>query len=206
MKNNIKQELEQKLNEEYKNIGNISIEGLSKDVIDISKIEYIHSIMEKIPPLDVDDEIVVTENYNGNYKIIDGYHRMKSKLIKGEKNINVYILKNYCITRKNDTFFSFMESLTGKNIKFVEDNLIVIGNKYYQIKENEGCGGCDNGWSSIRVLPKFIGKEIKIKIISIGNSNSDEYDLIINGEKIAEVDTGWGNGYYGGDFKINLIH
>lgn len=203
----MKKELEKKLNIEYKNMGTITINELHKEVIDISKIKYVSSIMDEIEPLENNEPIVIGLEWSGTYKIIDGYHRIKNKLIKNEKNIDAFILDKYSIKRKTDTLFSFLEKLVGKNIKFINSNLFVVDKIYYQIEENEGCGGCSSGWSSIEVLPEFINKTIKIKKVeSIGEDDSDEYDLFINGEKIAKVDTGYGNGYYGGDFEINLIN
>ena len=84
--------------------------------------------------------------------------------------------------------------------------MILVDNKKYLIVENEGCGGCGNGWSSIKVVNDYINKPIKIKTVESNEENdSDEYKLIINGDHVADVDTGWGNGYYGGDFEIELI-
>lgn len=200
-------EIEKKLNIEYKNIGTISIQELHESVIDISKIEYVNSIMDKILPLESDEPVILGKKYNDNYVIIDGYHRIKDKLLKKDTNINAYILDKYSIKRETDTLFGFLEKLVGKNIKFIDSNLFIVDNIHYQIKENEGCGGCSSGWSSIEVLPEFIDKTINIKKIeSIGKYDSDEYDLVINGKKIAKVDTGYGNGYYGGDFEIKLIN
>lgn len=201
------EEIEKKLNIEYKNIGTISIKGLHKGVINISKIEYVDSIMNKISPLESNEPIIVGKKWNDNYVIIDGYHRVKDKLLKNDTTINAFILDNYNIKRESDTLFGFLEKLVGRDIIFIDSNLFIVDNIHYQIEENEGCGGCSNGWSSIEVLPEFIDKKINIKKIeSIGKDGDDEYDLVINGEKIARVDTGYGNGYYGGDFEINLIN
>ena len=164
--------------------------------------------MNVISPLDNPKPIIVYKNYYDKYTIVDGYHRTKDKILKGEQNIGVIVLDEYNLSRKNDTLFSFLEELKGETIKFINDELLLVNDKYYEIESNEGCGGCSNGWSSINVLSEFIGKEIKIKTIDniSENDDSDEYKLNINGKIIADVDTGWGNGYYGGDFKINLIN
>lgn len=206
------QKLEKELNIEYEKVGNIEIRKAHEDTILLSEIEYVNEIMEVISPLEIDKPVIVSETYHDTYKIIDGYHRIKNKILNKELNVDVIILDEYNIERKNDTLFSFLETLTGKTIKFLRDNLLLVDNKHYQIEENEGCGGCSSGWSIISVLPEFINKEIEIKTIKqvfekeTYSEESDEYDLFINDKKIADVDTGWGNGYYGGDFEIKLIN
>ncbi len=201
------QKLEEELNKEYEKIGSISIKKAYEDVIPLSSIEYVNDIMALVSPLENTKPIIVSKHYNNRYKIIDGYHRIKNKILNKEINVDVIVLDEYSIKRKNDTLFSFLETLKGRTIKFLSDCLLLVDSKYYQIEENEGCGGCSNGWSSIKILPDFINKEIKIETIkSIGDNYSDEYKLSINDKIVADVDTGWGNGYYGGDFKINLIN
>lgn len=202
-----KEEIENKLNKEYKKIGKITIRELHEENININDIKYINSIMNYISPLDIEEPIIVGKDYNGYY-LIDGYHRLKSKLEKLEKEIKVIVLDSYSINRENDTLYDFLKSLIGEEIKFIDSNTLLCDNKLYQIEENEGCGGCSNGWSSIEVLPEFINKTIKINTIEdrYERKNEDEYELYINGIKIADIDTGYGNGFYGGDFKINLIN
>jgi hypothetical protein len=200
--------IENKLNKEYEHIGVISIRKSHDEIFDISEIEYIESIMDKISPLKNDEPVVLAKKYSWEekYKIIDGYHRIKDKLSNRESSINAIILDDYSIKRKTDNLFDFLKGLLGKEITFIDSNLFITDGHYYQIVENEGCGGCGNGWSSIEVLPEYINKKIKIKkIASVGDEDSDEYDLVINDKKIAKVDTGWGNGYYGGDFEVNII-
>lgn len=208
-----KEILEKKLNKEYEHIGVISIKEMYEDNIDISEIKYVEEIMDKINPLDIDKPIVLAKDEYSDYQIIDGYHRLKNKLLKREKLVKSIILDKYKITRKNgsggDRFFDFLERLVGQKIKFIDNNILLVevDNNYYYIKGNEGCGGCSNGWSHILISPEFIGKEITIKSLRgvSEDRESDLYDLFINDEKVAEVDTGWGNGYYGGDFEIILI-
>lgn len=206
-----KEELQNILNKEYANIGTIQINKMHEDIIEVSDVKYIASVMEAIEPLENPTPIIVATSWglSGKYKIIDGYHRIKHKLINKSKKVDVIVLDSYAIARKNDTLFDFMSGLVGKTIKFINDENFILEGKYYQIECNEGCGGCSSGWSEIQVKEKFIGKEIIIETVeSVEEDNeyeNDKYDLKINGEIVAKVDTGWGNGYYGGDFKINLL-
>ena len=204
------EELKQKLDKEYKELGEINMGNVTKKTIKVSDIKYINDIMSNVEPVEDNDLIVVAENWDDNYYVIDGYHRLKRKLLDGVESIEVLLIDNFSIKRNHDNLFGFLEGLAGKSIKFVNSNLILVDNKLYQIEENEGCGGCSNGWSSIVVLDEFINKEINIEDVKQGYKNdgyeNDEYELFINGIKIADVDTGWGNGFYGGDFKINLIN
>lgn len=204
---NIK-ELESKLNLEYKNLGKMLLKEAHNDKIAANKIKYIDSIMSLIKPISDNEPIIVSEHWGNRFKLIDGYHRLKNAIQNGNEYIDVIVLDDYNIVRYNDTFFNFLRKQTGKTIKFVDNNLIYISNQLYFIEFNEGCGGCSNGWSDIEVLPKFKNKEIVIKLVAkvVEHDDSDFYDLVINGKKIAEINTGWGNGYYGGDFKIKLIN
>lgn len=204
----MKEKLQEKLNKEYKDFGTITINDCHEEEVLISKIDYVKPIMNSISPLDNEEPIIIAKKgyYDDGYKIIDGYHRLKSKISKGDTSIKTIVLNSYYINRKEDTLFSFLEKLVGKNIKFIDSNSLVVDSEYYQIIENEGCGGCSSGWSSITVLPEYINKKIEIeKVESVGEDEQDEYELFINGKKVAYVDTGYGNGYYGGDFEIHLI-
>lgn len=199
--------LEEKLNKEYEGLGTISIRSIAENNIPIKSIDYVESIMRVVKPIKNDEPIIVAEKWGWEkrYKLIDGYHRLKSKILNQE-NINVIILENYNLDRCNDNLYLFIESLIGKTLKFIDCNTIEIDNKFFFIKENEGCGGCGNGWSSISVKSELIGKKIKIKSVSRIEDKHDEdlYELYINGKIVAKVNTGWGNGYYGGDFEIEL--
>jgi hypothetical protein len=197
------EKLIEKLNKEYKNIGVISISKMHQKDVQISSIDYVKNIMDIIEPLTVDEPIIVAKTWrNDNYVLIDGYHRLKSKILDGGGNIEAIILDDFLIKRKYDTLFEFLSGLIGSKLNFKSEELILVDGKYFEIKANEGCGGCGNGWSSIKVLLSFINKEIVVKTIESKDENGDTYNLYINGEKVAEVDTGYGNGYYGGDFEV----
>ncbi|TCX53813.1 hypothetical protein [Dehalobacter sp. 14DCB1] len=80
-------------------------------------------------------------------------------------------------------------------------------------KTNQGCGGCSNGWSSFQNL--FNGKIKDNVITNITTSSSGQnYDDIVTVHVFFEepqfnfsedVDEGWGNGYYGGGFELEVI-
>lgn len=200
--------LENKLNKEYKHIGKIKIDWMIEDKIDIEEISYVSNIMETITPLEIDDPIVVSKHWNW-YKLIDWYHRLKSKLEKWESFIDAYVLDRYTLSRNNDTLLEFMKSLVWKTILFKSDEIFVVWNKTYYIEANEWCGWCGNGWSSIDIVTDFLDKKIKIKTVeSIKKEDDyeDIYHLSINWIIVAKVDTWWGNWYYGWDFEINLIN
>lgn len=196
-------QIEKNLNKEYEKIGKITVMSAHEDVVSIRDIAYSKSIMEKINPLNNPEPIILSYcSYSRRYTLIDGYHRLKHKIKEREDNIIAIILDEYRLTRANDCLFSFLENCTGETITFLSDEVIRVNNKFYEIIPNEGCGGCGNGWSSIDVLTNAIDKEITIKNIEQKEVDGDKYELWINGGKIADVDTGWGNGYYGGDFDV----
>ena len=196
--------LEKKLNNEYKDIGKIKIYNIEEDTVEAGSIRSIESVIRKIKPLNSSEPIIV-RRVGGVLSLIDGYHRLKYHKENNLK-IKVIILGEYKIDRKTNTYLEFIESLVGKTICFLDDYSIEVEGKIYTIEPNEGCGGCSNGWSSIDVSKEVLNKKIKIKDVLFKNDvyNEDSYSLFINGEYIANVDTGWGNGYYGGDFEINI--
>lgn len=197
-----KEQIQNKLNIEYKKLGIIKINKIHEELVNPSKIEYIESIMDNIKELDIDEPIIVSSSY----KLIDGYHRLKFHL-KSNQDISVIVLDSYRINRSDDYLLDFLDKSVGSTIEFISDYTFVLDGIAYTIKENEGCGGCSNGWSSFDLIPKIKGKKMKIKKIECKETEKhreDEYDLYINNKLIAHVDTGWGNGYYGGDFNIEI--
>lgn len=198
--------LEKELNEEYKEIGTITIENASEKTLELSEIDYVGSIMERVEPLNIDEPIIVGYRWQrGGIHIIDGYHRYKNALINNEEDIEVILLEDFILDRKDDNLLSFVKGLVGREICFHDNYTFELDGELYKIKKNEGCGGCGNGWSDLEVTSKFIGEPVKIQSVhSEGEeyTNTDKYDLYINDKLFAKVDTGWGNGYYGGDFDI----
>ena len=93
-----KELLEKKLNAEYKNIGTISIKQLHEQEISISEIVYVKEIMNIIEPLKIEEPIIVYKRYSfsDDYIVLDGYHRLKSKIQNNISKINVIVLKEIC--------------------------------------------------------------------------------------------------------------
>ena len=202
-----REELEKKLNTEYKNVGVISIKDIKETTLKLSEIRVVGSILDNVEPLDSSEPIVVAKEYGfeNTYHLIDGYHRLKHCQLNNKKEVDVVILEDYSITRYDDTLLDFMKKTVGKKIYFYDSYTFKLDDSIYYIKANEGCGGCSNGWSSIEVLPEFIGKNIMIKDVKTKvGEYEDLYDLYINDKLFAKVDTGWGNGYYGGDFEVTI--
>ena len=105
--------------------------------------------------------------------------------------------------------------VTGEDIKYdagkyklyCSDGTVIL------VEENEGCGGCDNGWSDISEIKKL--EEVENIITNVKYETSDDdwedkaklfvfYDRPEFNQTI-EADEGWGNGYYGGGFYINVL-
>ncbi len=99
--------------------------------------------------------------------------------------------------------------LIGKAIKEVKYNTLICedGTKI-TIEENEGCGGCGNGWSSLEDLTILEGNGVITNVESKYETNSkDKFKLFIYyHEKVLEIsgDDGYGNGYYGGGFYVTI--
>lgn len=116
------------------------------------------------------------------------------------------------------------DALIGKKIVKVTDNgrLPADGNVYrlhcsdgtvILVKENIGCGGCTNGWSDFSEIKKL--EDVENVITDVEYVRSDEY--FIDGAKLfvfyerpefnqeINADEGWGNGYYGGGFHIEIL-
>lgn len=113
--------------------------------------------------------------------------------------------------------------LIGKSIKKVEykEGGILEASGYIltcndgtiiEIETNEGCGGCENGWSSFEDLKKLeennnIITNIKVEYSKDGWED-DEFKMFVYYEdgQINELngDDGYGNGYYGGGFYVTI--
>lgn len=196
-------ELITSLNKEYG--GNIKIGDIEEKSVPASSIHYVESILEAVEPLYIDIPIVVAKEryFSRSYKIIDGYHRFKAKMNQG--NIDAIVISDYYISRYKGDIVELLEKSVGKSMIFLSDDAMQVGQDVYEIKTNEGCGGCSSGWSGIDVDSDFVGKTIKIKTVEeqdTDNKYDDEKKLIVNGKHIATLDYGWGNGYYGGGFEL----
>lgn len=78
-----------------------------------------------------------------------------------------------------------------------------------EVAENEGCGGCGNGWSDFRELLKLQENNNVITNVIYEETDTigDKFKLFIyyqNDILTIEGDNGYGNGYYGGGFYVNI--
>ena len=81
------------------------------------------------------------------------------------------------------------------------------------VEENEGCGGCGNGWADISDIKKL--ENVDNVITNVEYKKTDEHwgdgaKLFVFYERPEfnqEIDAneGWGNGYYGGGFYISIL-
>lgn len=190
----------EELNEEYG--GSIVIGDIGQKSIRPSDVRYIDSIMDKVEPLFVDKPIVVSyDKRESKYDLIDGYHRLKGKL--NDESIDVVVISKYKIEREAGELIDVLEQLIGKSITFITSKAFKVNKKLFHIETNEGCGGCGYGWSRIDVYSKHIGKQIKIKEVSeLETDDPDLYILLVNGQMVAKLDYAYGNGYYGGGYKV----
>lgn len=113
--------------------------------------------------------------------------------------------------------------LIGKSIEKVE--VIKAKNKYgcslpniyvltcndgtiIKVKENEGCGGCSNGWSSINLKKLEKNHNVITNVKCEYNKNDgDLFKLFIfyqDNQLTIKGDDGYGNGYYGGGFYVTI--
>lgn len=198
-------ELENKLNKEYEWIWKISIKKAYKDDINTGDLSFVENIMNIVEPLDIDTPIVVAKSYPNKYIIVDWYHRVKSWLLSWKLLFKSVVLENYNINRVNDNLFEFLSCKVWKTITFIDEYIIKVWDKLYQILPNEWCWWCSNWWSSIEILEWYINKKMVVKDIKQDYIDDDVYSLYINWNKVAEVDTGRWNGYYGWDFEIAQI-
>lgn len=78
------------------------------------------------------------------------------------------------------------------------------------VEENEGCGGCGNGWSSFVMPDDLTDCNNAIVDVSITSGNDGEGSYILSifkeNKQISKIltDDGYGNGYYGGGFQIEV--
>lgn len=114
--------------------------------------------------------------------------------------------------------------LIGKKIvKVTDSGLGTYSGNVYQlhcsdgtvisVEENEGCGGCGNGWSDISEIKKLENVDNVITNVNYETTYEKEddtaeifvfYDRPEFNQTI-KVDEGWGSGYYGGGFYINVL-
>ena len=119
--------------------------------------------------------------------------------------------------------------LIGKSIRKVEKTIVSDGYRLVdgyrlfcrdktiiEIGINEGCGGCGNGWSEIDLMKlnenQNVITNVEFKQYASDEKykwDSDSFTLFIYYEdkQITEIcgSDGYGNGYYGGGFYVNVI-
>lgn len=76
--------------------------------------------------------------------------------------------------------------------------------------ENEGCGGCGNGWSDLPDLSLLANHDNAItNVESVYDKDETTFRLFIyySDERfdVGSGDDGYGNGYYGGGFYLRVI-
>lgn len=79
--------------------------------------------------------------------------------------------------------------------------------------ENEGCGGCGNGWSDLPDLLLLANHDNAItNVEAVYDEDDDEDDtfrlfIYYSDERfdVGSGDDGYGNGYYGGGFYLRVI-
>lgn len=117
--------------------------------------------------------------------------------------------------------------LIGKSIIKVEEKKVESGYCNYvltcddgtliEVTTNEGCGGCDNGWSSFEDLKKLEENDNIITNIKTEypkdkweeDAERDGFEMFVyyaDGTiNKLEGDDGYGNGYYGGGFYVTVV-
>ena len=104
--------------------------------------------------------------------------------------------------------------LIGKKIEKVTETsewteLLTTDGTKIIIETNEGCGGCENGWSSIGDLKVLENSDNAITNVSVEYDKWDDdlFKLFIyfhDTKFEVDGDDWYGNGYYGGGFWVTL--
>lgn len=103
-----------------------------------------------------------------------------------------------------------LEFLIGRKIVEIVDNLIIKldNGEVYKIIENEGCGGCSDGWSEFSGFEELpLDNMITNVEYKDSDQSEDEYNIFVYfGDKRfdLEADDGWGEGCYGGGFTVTV--
>ena len=122
---------------------------------------------------------------------------------------------------RNGGDFDFLIGKSIKKVNYTERKgwdaghweLICNDNTKIIVEENEGCGGCGNGWSSID-LKKLEENNNVITNIEVKYAKDcwecDEFTMFVyyedNTINQLNGDDGYGNGYYGGGFYITITN
>ena len=80
-----------------------------------------------------------------------------------------------------------------------------------EVGENEGCGGCDNGWSHFDELMKLKDNNnviTNVKVTYDYDLDEDMFEMFVLYEdgtyRVLNGNDGYGNGYYGGGFHVTI--
>ena len=118
--------------------------------------------------------------------------------------------------------FDFLIGKSIKKVKYKEGGMLETtryiltcnDGTIIEIEPNEGCGGCENGWSSLDDLNKLeknnnIITNVKTEYIH-GGTYDYRFKMFVYYEdgQINELtgDDGYGNGYYGGGFYVTITN
>ena len=114
--------------------------------------------------------------------------------------------------RADGSDFDFLIGQTIVKTRETEDGyeLSTANGQIVRVVENEGCGGCSDGWSEfsdILLLENADNAIMNVVCESGDNSYDDSFKLFIYyHDKTLEItgDDGYGNGYYGGGFWVTI--
>lgn len=113
---------------------------------------------------------------------------------------------------------SELKVLVGRTIKSIESRetesktmkyVIVLDNgEEYEIETHSGCDVCDNGWSKIIGLETLPLENVVTNVeVKADAKDDDLYEIFVffhNDKFDVKVDDGYGNGMYGGGFKLTI--
>lgn len=103
-----------------------------------------------------------------------------------------------------------LDFLVGRKIvKIIDSHVIELDDgSIYEIKENEGCGGCSSGWSYFSGFEELPLDNVITNVeYKDDYRTEDQYHIFVyfhDKSYDLEADDGWGNGYYGGGFTITV--
>lgn len=90
----------------------------------------------------------------------------------------------------------------------VEYSIVLDNGDEYKIETNEGCGACVNGWSDVIGLEELPLENVVTNVdLKEDEADEDLYEIFVffhNDKFDVKVNDGYGNGYYGGGFKITI--
>jgi len=107
-----------------------------------------------------------------------------------------------------------LKSLIGQKIVKIEyvgdsPSLITDQGVGITVTTNEGCGGCSNGWSTFEFFDDLVDSENAIVDVGIEDGEGSEsltISIFKENGNVSKIltDDGYGNGYYGGGFTVEI--